>query len=89
MILLAPGLSTNQWGGGWGNPTATNFVSSGVRSSQSDVLVDGVTVVTQEQNSGISDVKFRPTVEMIQEVKVETNFLSAEFGSTAAQWSTW
>jgi hypothetical protein len=38
----------------------TNFVANGSRNSTSDVLLDGVTVVTVEQNSGITDLKYSP-----------------------------
>jgi len=79
IVLLAPGIAVNQQ---WGNPTGTNFMSSGVRNSQSDVLIDGVTATTQEQNGGVTEIKFRPKVEMIEEVKVETSNFSAEFGNT-------
>jgi hypothetical protein len=79
VFLLAPGIAVKQQ---WGNPTGTNFSSSGVRNSQSDVLIDGVTATTQEQNGGVTDLKFRPKVEMIEEIKVETSNFSAEFGNT-------
>ncbi len=79
VVLLAPGIAVNQQ---WGNPTGTNFMSSGVRNSQSDVLIDGVTATTQEQNGGVTEIKFRPKIEMIEEVKVETSNFSAEFGNT-------
>jgi hypothetical protein len=78
VVLLAPGIAVKPQ---WGN-NGTNFFSSGVRNSQSDVLVDGVTATTQEQNGGVTDIKFRPKVEMIEEIKVETSNFSAEFGNT-------
>ncbi len=52
----------------------TNFVANGSRNSTSDVLVDGVTVSTVEQNSGITDLKFTPSVDAVQEFKMQTNF---------------
>src|SRR4029453_11562625 len=60
----------------------TNFVANGSRNSTSDVLVDGVTVTTVEQNSGITDFKFSPSVDAVQEFKMQTNFFSAEYGQT-------
>lgn len=62
--------------------TSTNFVANGARNSTSDVLVDGVTVVTVEQNSGITDLKYKPSVDSVQEFKMQTNFFSAEYGQT-------
>jgi Carboxypeptidase regulatory-like domain/TonB dependent receptor len=69
---LAPGL-------GW---TGSNFVSNGSRQAMSDVLVDGVTSALHEQNGGATDIKYRPTVENIEELKVQTNSFSAEYGFT-------
>jgi len=69
---IAPGL-------GW---TGSNFVSNGSRQAMSDVLVDGVTAAVREQNGGATDVKYRPSVENVEEFKVETNSFSAEYGFT-------
>ncbi len=60
----------------------TNFVANGSRNSTSDVLIDGVTVTTVEQNSGITDLKYKPSVDAVQEFKMQTNFFSAEYGQT-------
>jgi hypothetical protein len=62
--------------------TGSNFVSNGVRNSTTDMLVDGTTVAVHEQGGGATDLKFRPTVELVQEFKVQTNSLSAEYGFT-------
>jgi hypothetical protein len=62
--------------------TSTNFVANGTRNSTSDVLVDGVTVTTVEQNSGITDLKYSPSVDAVQEFKIQTNFFPAEYGQT-------
>ena len=68
--------------GGRPGDSNTNFVANGSRNSTSDVLLDGVTVVTVEQNSGVTDLKYSPAVDAVQEFKVQTNFFSAEFGQT-------
>lgn len=70
--------------GGRRGDNSTNFVANGSRNSTSDVLVDGVTVTTIEQNSGISDLKFSPSVDAVQEFKMQTNFFSAEYGQTGS-----
>ncbi len=62
--------------------TNTNFVANGARNSTSDVFVDGVTVTTVEQNSGITDLKYKPSVDFVQEFKMQTNFFPAEYGQT-------
>lgn len=61
---------------------STNFVANGARNSTSDVMVDGVTVTTVEQNSGITDLKYTPSVDAVQEFKMQTNFFPAEYGQT-------
>ena len=76
---LTPGVVGS---GGRPGDSNTNFVANGSRNSTSDVLLDGVTVVTVEQNSGITDLKYSPAVDAVQEFKVQTNFFSAEFGQT-------
>ena len=79
MAYLTPGVVGS---GGRRGDSNTNFVANGSRNSTSDVLVDGVTVVTVEQNSGITDLKFSPSVDTVQEFKMQTNFFSAEYGQT-------
>src|SRR5688572_2268900 len=76
---LTPGVVGS---GGRAGDNNTNFVANGSRNSTSDVLLDGVTVVTVEQNSGVTDLKYSPSVDAVQEFKVQTNFFSAEFGQT-------
>ncbi|MCX6611979.1 MAG: carboxypeptidase regulatory-like domain-containing protein, partial [Acidobacteria bacterium] len=79
LSYLTPGVVGS---GGRRGDNNTNFVANGSRNSTSDVLVDGVTVTTVEQNSGISDLKFTPSIDVVQEFKMQTNFFSSEFGQT-------
>jgi hypothetical protein len=62
--------------------TSTNFVANGARNSTSDIMLDGATLTTVEQNSGITDLKYSPSVDAVQEFKMQTNFFSAEYGQT-------
>jgi hypothetical protein len=80
LTYMTPGVVGS--GGRANSDTNTNFVANGSRNSTSDVLVDGVTVTTVEQNSGITDLKFSPSVDAVQEFKMQTNFFSAEYGQT-------
>lgn len=80
LTYMTPGVVGS--GGRANTDTNTNFVANGSRNSTSDVLVDGVTVTTVEQNSGITDLKFSPSVDTVQEFKMQTNFFSAEYGQT-------
>ena len=92
-ILSLPNLARNSMGlayltpgvvgsGGRRGDSNTNFVANGARNSTSDVLVDGATVTTVEQNSGVTDLKFSPSIDVVQEFKIQTNFFSAEYGQT-------
>lgn len=60
----------------------TNFVANGARNSTSDVLLDGVSVVTVEQNSGIADLRYAPAVDAGRPSKIQPDFFSAEYGQT-------
>ncbi len=64
------------------NPTNTNFVANGTRNSTSDVLVDGAIVNTTEQNTGATDLKWTPSVDAVQEFKMQTNFFAAEYAQS-------
>lgn len=66
------------------NPTNTNFVANGARNSTSDVLVDGAIVNTTEQNTGATDLKWIPSVDAVQEVKVQVNFFGAEYAESGS-----
>jgi hypothetical protein len=62
------------------NCTTTNFISNGSRNSTADVLIDGVTTSNFEQNSGILSATYTPSVEAVEEFKVQQSNFSAEFG---------
>ncbi len=79
LAYLTPGVVGS---GGRRGDNNTNFSANGSRNSTSDVLVDGATVATVEQNSGVTDLKFSPSVDVVQEFKMQTNFFSAEYGQT-------
>ncbi len=63
-------------------PTNTNFIASGARNSTSDVLVDGAIVNTTEQNTGATDLKYTPSVDAVQEFKMQVNFFGAEYAES-------
>src|SRR5690349_11556674 len=80
LVELTPGVTpSNLNPGGQSN---TNFTANGTRNSTADVLLDGVSVANVEQNSGITNLEYQPSVDAVQELKVQTNYFSAEFGNT-------
>jgi hypothetical protein len=63
-------------------PEGTNFVSNGQRNATADVRIDGALISAPEQGEGAtSNVYYEPSVEIIQEFKVQNNSFSAEFGN--------
>jgi hypothetical protein len=63
-------------------PEGTNFVSNGQRNATAEVRLDGALISAPEQGEGAnSNVYYEPSVEIIQEFKVENNSFSAEFGN--------
>lgn len=79
-LSLTPGVTgTNSQ---TNTPTNTNFTANGARNSTSDVLVDGAIVNTTEQNTGATDLKYAPSVDAVQEFKVQVNFFGAEYAQS-------
>lgn len=79
LAYLTPGIVGSAGRFGEGN---TNFVAVGTRNSTADVMLDGVSVTGAEQNAGVTTVMHTPSVEAVEEFKVQTSFFSAEFGNT-------
>ena len=87
LAFLAPGVSQapgTAYGAGTpgGSNFPTNFVTEGSRNAQADILLDGVTAMNNESNSGILKALYVPPVDAVQEFKVqETNF-GADIGNS-------
>ena len=63
-------------------PSGTNFVSNGQRNATAEVRLDGALISAPEQGEGATtNVYYEPSVEIIQEFKVQNNSFSAEFGN--------
>jgi hypothetical protein len=81
LVYLAGGV-TETTGGDLGYPTGTNFVSNGQRNATAQITLDGSPISAPEQGEGgNSNVYFTPSVEIVQEFKVQNNSFSAEFGN--------
>ena len=64
-------------------PAGTNFVSNGQRNATADIRLDGNLLTAPEQGEGgTSNIYYQPTVEALQEEKVQNNGVSAEYGSS-------
>jgi Carboxypeptidase regulatory-like domain/TonB dependent receptor len=83
LTFLAGGVTETAGSGTQDNyPEGTNFVSNGQRNATADVRIDGALISAPEQGEGAtSNVYYEPSVEIIQEFKVQNNSFSAEFGN--------
>ncbi|MCC7153975.1 MAG: TonB-dependent receptor [Bryobacterales bacterium] len=78
---LAPGI-TQPSGGFKIAYYSTNFISNGSRSAQTDVVLDGVSTSSYEAD-GIIPL-YQPSVDAVQEFKVQQSGFSADMGFTAS-----
>jgi hypothetical protein len=83
LMFLAAGVTEVAGAGTQDNyPSGTNFVSNGQRNATAEVRLDGALISAPEQGEGgNTNVYYEPLIESVQEVKVENNSFSAEFGN--------
>lgn len=83
LTFLAGGVTETTGAGTQDNyPSGTNFVSNGQRNATADVRLDGDLLSAPEQGEGgTTNVYYEPSVEALQEFKVENNSFSAEYGN--------
>jgi hypothetical protein len=83
LMFLAAGVTEVAGSGTQDNyPSGTNFVSNGQRNATAEVRLDGALISAPEQGEGgNTNVYYEPLIESVQEVKVENNSFSAEFGN--------
>ena len=88
LAFLAPGVT--QVGGSGGQSgsqvsagqTGTNFVSNGQRNSTAEIRLDGGLTTSPETGEGsTTQANYQPSVEAVQEFKVQNNGFSAEWGN--------
>src|SRR5438132_9401727 len=72
------------YGGVTGGGIANNFISNGGRNATADILIDGVTTTNIEQESGIQIPLYTPSVDAVEEFKVQQSNFSAEYGFSGA-----
>ena len=83
LVFLAGGVTETAGQGTQDSyPAGTNFVSNGQRNATAEIRVDGALTSAPEQGEGATtNVYWQPSVEIVQEFKVENNSFSSEFGS--------
>ena len=80
LTYLAPGITETNVSGTKNSNGGINFNSNGSRNSTSDVLIDGASATNFEQNSGIQNVPYTPSVDSVEEFKVQQSNFTAEYG---------
>lgn len=83
LVYLAGGV-TEATGSGINDnyPSGTNFVSNGQRNATAEIRLDGSPLTAPEQGEGgNTNVYYQPSVEIVQEFKVQNNSFGAEFGN--------
>ena len=80
LAKLAPGVSEPRGNSGWD----TDFISQGSRNATADVLLDGVSTVSAEQNGTFQLPLYTPSVDAVQEFKIQQSNFSAEVGFTGS-----
>ena len=83
LTFLAAGVTEVSGAGTSDNyPSGTNFTSNGQRNATAEIRLDGSLLSAPEQGEGgNSNVYYEPLVEGMQEMKVQNNSFSAEFGN--------
>ncbi len=83
LAFLAGGVTETTGAGIQDNyPSGTNFVSNGQRNATAEVTLDGSPISAPEQGEGgNSNVYYQPSVEIVQEFKIQNNSFSAEYGN--------
>lgn len=81
LSFLAPGV-TELTGGSVNSLGGTNFVSNGQRNATAEFRLDGGLASAPEGGEGgTTNVGYLPSVEAIQEFKLQNNSFSAEYGN--------
>lgn len=83
LVYLAGGVTESTGSGINDNyPSGTNFVSNGQRNATAEIRLDGSPLTAPEQGEGgNTNVYYQPSVEIVQEFKVQNNSFGAEFGN--------
>jgi len=83
LTFLAAGVTEVAGSGTSDNyPSGTNFTSNGQRNATAEIRLDGALISAPEQGEGgNSNVYYEPLIEGMQEMKVQNNSFSAEFGN--------
>jgi hypothetical protein len=83
LVFLAGGVTETAGQGTQDSyPSGTNFVSNGQRNATAEIRLDGALTSAPEQGEGATtNVYYQPSVEIVQEFKVENNSFSSEYGN--------
>ncbi len=75
LALLTPGVIAG------GGSSSTPWISGG-RNASSEVTIDGTSITMPDNNVGLNQLAYTPSVDAVAEFTVLTNSLAAEYGRT-------
>lgn len=80
LAYLAPGITETDAPNSKNAQGGINFNSNGSRNATAEVLIDGASATNFDQNSGIQNVLYTPSVDSVEEFKVQQTNFTAEYG---------
>jgi hypothetical protein len=80
LTYLAPGITETDAPNSKNSLGGLNFNSNGSRNGTADLLIDGASATNFEQNSGIQNVPYTPSVDSVEEFRVQQTNFTAEYG---------
>lgn len=80
LAYLSPGVNPSAGNAYGPESRANNFTSNGGRGSTAQILLDGVPVTGPNQNTQVEQPLYTPSVDSIQEFKVDQNNFGADKG---------
>jgi hypothetical protein len=84
LASLVPGVFTGRPSSGTDTATGQRYFVNGGQEATGDILLDGVTTVVGGSVNGIAMLSASPSVESVQEFRIQTNSFAAEYGHSGA-----
>jgi hypothetical protein len=84
LASLVPGVFTGRPASGTDTATGTRYFVNGGQESTGDILLDGVSATVGGGVNGLTTLAASPSVDSVQEFRIQTNSYAAEYGRSGA-----
>lgn len=84
LASLVPGVFTGRPSSGTDTATGQRYFVNGGQEATGDILLDGVSTVVGGSVNGIAMLAASPSVDSVQEFRIQTNSFAAEYGHSGA-----